>query len=43
MSSATANIADFGHLVDDRTGRVGFVIGELAAVTDRGRSTAGAR
>jgi hypothetical protein len=28
-----ANIADLGHLVDDRTGRLGFVVGELAAVT----------
>ena len=28
-----ANIAELGHLVDDRTGRVGIAIGELAAVT----------
>ena len=27
-----ANIADLGYLVDDRTGRLGFVIGELASV-----------
>jgi hypothetical protein len=27
-----ANIADLGHLVDDRTGRLGFVVGELAPV-----------
>jgi hypothetical protein len=27
-----ANIADLGHLVDDRTGRLGFVVGELASV-----------
>ena len=43
MSATAANIADFGHLVNDRTGRVGFVIGELAAVTDRGRGAVGAR
>jgi hypothetical protein len=24
-----ANIAELGHLIDDRTGRVGFAIGEL--------------
>ena len=28
-----ANIADLGHLIDDRTGRLGIVIGELAAAT----------
>lgn len=27
-----ANIADLGHLVEDRTGRLGFVVGELGAV-----------
>jgi hypothetical protein len=27
-----ANIADLGHLVDDRTGRLGFIAGELAPV-----------
>lgn len=27
-----ANIPDLGHLVDDRTGRLGFVVGELAPV-----------
>lgn len=27
-----ANIADLGHLVDDRTGRLGFVVGDLASV-----------
>jgi hypothetical protein len=27
-----ANIADLGHLVDDRTGRLGFVVGELGPV-----------
>ncbi|HET7830852.1 MAG TPA: hypothetical protein VFL03_14920 [Candidatus Limnocylindrales bacterium] len=27
-----ANIAGFGHLVEDRTGRLGFVVGELGAV-----------
>lgn len=27
-----ANIADLGYLVEDRTGRLGFVVGELAAV-----------
>jgi hypothetical protein len=26
-----ANIADLGQLIDDRTGRIGFAIGELAA------------
>ena len=24
-----ANIAELGHLIDDRTGRIGFTIGEL--------------
>lgn len=28
----TANIADLGYLVEARTGRLGFVVGELAAV-----------
>ena len=28
-----ANIADLGHLIDDRTGRLGIVMGELAAAT----------
>ena len=28
----SANIADLGYLVDDRTGRLGFVVGELASV-----------
>jgi hypothetical protein len=28
-----ANIADLGQLIDDRTGRVGFAIGELTAAT----------
>lgn len=27
-----ANIADQGHLVDDRTGRLAFVVGDLASV-----------
>jgi hypothetical protein len=27
-----ANIAGLGHLVEDRTGRLGFVVGELGAV-----------
>ena len=27
-----ANIAHLGHPVDDRTGRLGFVVGELASV-----------
>lgn len=27
-----ANIADLGYLVEDRTGRLGFVVGELAPV-----------
>ena len=27
-----ANIAGRGHLVEDRTGRLGFVVGELGAV-----------
>lgn len=27
-----ANVADLGHLTEDRTGRLGFVIGELTAV-----------
>lgn len=27
-----ANIGDLGYLVDDRTGRLGFVVGELASV-----------
>ena len=27
-----ANIADLGYLVEDRTGRLGFVVGELGAV-----------
>jgi hypothetical protein len=27
-----ANIADLGYLVEDRTGRLGFVMGELGAV-----------
>lgn len=26
-----ANISGLGHLVDDRTGRLGFVVGELAS------------
>ena len=26
------NIADLGHLVEDRTGRAGFVLGEFASV-----------
>jgi hypothetical protein len=28
-----ANIADLGQLIDDRTGRIGIVMGELAAAT----------
>jgi len=27
-----ANITNLGHLVDDRTGRLGFVVGDLASV-----------
>lgn len=27
-----ANIADLGYLAQDRTGRLGFVVGELGAV-----------
>ena len=27
-----ANISDLGHLLDDRTGRLGFVVGELGPV-----------
>lgn len=27
-----ANIAGLGHVVEDRTGRLGFVVGELGAV-----------
>jgi hypothetical protein len=27
-----ANVADLGHLTEDRTGRLGFVVGELTAV-----------
>jgi hypothetical protein len=27
-----ANIAHLGHLVDDRTGRLGFIVGDLASV-----------
>jgi len=27
-----ANIAGLGHLVEDRTGRLGFIVGDLASV-----------